>query len=86
LEVPIRGTFAELSDNFAGVILSGMKDNIAGNLKNQAKALADQKAGELKAQATEAADAAAEELKQKAAVVKDAAIEKATDKLKSLFK
>jgi len=58
LEVPIRGTFQELSDNFAGVILNGMKDNITGNLKNQAKALADQKADELKAKAEEAANEA----------------------------
>jgi AsmA protein len=97
LEIPIRGTFTELSDNFAGVVLSGMKDNITGNLKNQAKALADQKAGELKAQAAEAADAAkakaqeaadaaAEELKQKASEVKTEAVDKAKDKLKSLFK
>ena len=97
LEVPIRGTFTELSDNFAGVILSGMKDNITGNLKNQAKAIADQKAAELKAQASEAAEAAkaqaqeaadakAEELKQQAVEVKDAAVDKAKDKLKGLFK
>jgi AsmA protein len=97
LEIPIRGTFTELSDNFAGVVLAGMKDNITGNLKNQAKALADQKAGELKAQAAEAADAAkakaqeaadaaAEELKQKASEFKTEAIDKAKDKLKSLFK
>ena len=97
LEVPIRGTFTELSDNFAGVILSGMKDNITGNLKNQAKAIADQKAAELKAQASKAADAAkaqaqeaadakAEELKQQAVEVKDAAVDKAKDKLKGLFK
>ncbi len=58
LEVPIRGTFTQLSENFAGVILKGMKDNITGNLKNQAKALADQKAAELKAQAAEKAEAA----------------------------
>jgi len=97
LEVPIRGTFTELSDNFAGVILTGMKDNITGNLKNQAKAAADQKAAELKAKASEAADAAkakaqeaadakAEELKQKANEAKDAAVDKAKDKLKGLFK
>jgi len=58
LEVPIRGTFTQLSENFAGVILKGMKDNITGNLKNQAKALADQKAAELKAKAAEKAEAA----------------------------
>lgn len=97
LEIPIRGTFAELSENFAGVILSGMKDNITGNLKNQAKALADQKAAELKAQASAAADAAkaqaeeaaaakVEEVKQQATEAADAAVDKAKDKLKGLFK
>jgi len=97
LDIPIRGTFEELSANFAGVILAGMKDNITGNLKNQAKALADEKAAQLKAQAQEKADAlkaeAAEfqkakeaELKQKADEVKDEAVDKAKDKLKSLFK
>lgn len=86
LGIPIRGTFAQLSDNFAGVILSGMKDNITGNLKGQAEALAGQKSEELKAQASEAADAAAEELKQKADEAKGEAVEKAKDKLKDLFK
>lgn len=97
LDIPIRGTFEELSANFAGVILSGMKDNITGNLKNQAKALADEKAAALKAAASEKADAlkaeaeelkAAKEaeLKQKANEVKDEAVDKAKDKLKGLFK
>ncbi len=97
LDVPIRGTFTELSENFAGVILTGMKDNITGNLKNQAKALADAKADELKAQASAkadeakaaaqaAADAKKEELKAKASEAKDEAVDKAKDALKGLFK
>lgn len=97
LDIPIRGTFEELSANFAGVILSGMKDNITGNLKNQAKALADEKAAQLKAQAKEKTDALkaqAQELKiakeaelrQKVDEAKDDAVDKAKDKLKGLFK
>lgn len=97
LDIPIRGTFDELAANFAGVILSGMKDNITGNLKNQAKALADQEAAKLKAQAKEKADALkseaealkqqkAQELRQQADEVKDEAVDKAKDALKGLFK
>lgn len=86
LEIPIRGTFEELSANFAGVILGGMKDNITGNLKNQAKAVADAKAAELKAKANELKAAKKEELKEKAEEVKTEAIDKAKDKLKGLFK
>lgn len=86
LDIPIRGTFDELAANFAGVILSGMKDNITGNLKNQAKALADEKAAELKAQADELKAAKEEELKEKAEELKSQAVDEAKDKLKGLFK
>ncbi|ASJ70583.1 AsmA family protein [Granulosicoccus antarcticus] len=93
LDIPIRGTFDELSANFAGVIFSGMKDNITGNLKNQAKALADEKAAELKAQADELKKANEAELKEKEAELKkqaeeaaDKAVDQAKDKLKGLFK
>lgn len=73
LAVPIRGTFDELAANFAGVILSGMKDNITGNLK----ALADEKADALKAQAREKADALKAEATEKADALKAEAREKA---------
>lgn len=101
LDVPVRGTFEELSANFAGVILNGMKDNITGNLKNQAKALADEKAEALKAEAREKAEAAKAEaeavLKEKEAELKQKLEEnggelqkeledKAKDALKGLFK
>ncbi len=86
LDIPIRGSFDELAANFAGVILSGMKDNITGNLKNQAKALADEKAAELKAQADELKAAKEAELREKAEEVKSEAVDKAKDKLKGLFK
>jgi len=51
LDIPIRGSFADLSANFAGVILAGLKDNIAGNLKNQVEARAKAEADRLKAEA-----------------------------------
>ena len=90
LAVPIRGTFAELSANFAGVVLDGMKDNITSNLKNQAKALADEKAEALKAEAREKADAvkaeAEEALKAKEDELKDKLEDKAKDALNNLFK
>ena len=78
LDVPVQGTFDELSENFAGVILAGMKNNITGNLKNQAKAQADalkaqaqEKADALKAEAEAAADAKKDELKEKAKDLED---------------
>ncbi|MFK7861611.1 MAG: AsmA family protein [Granulosicoccus sp.] len=90
LSIPVRGTFEELSANFAGVILSGMKDNITGNLKNQAKALADEKAEALKAEARKKADAVKAEaeavVKEKSEELKEEVQDKAKDALKSLFK
>ncbi|MFK7890240.1 MAG: AsmA family protein [Granulosicoccus sp.] len=97
LDIPVRGTFSELSENFAGVLLAGMKDNITSNLRNQAKAVADQKAAELKAQAQEKADelkaqaeeaaaAKQEELKQQAEEAKDELLESAKDKLRGFLK
>ena len=72
-QVPIRGTFDELAANFAGVILGGMKDNITGNLKNQAKALADQKAEALKAEAEEKAAELKAQAQEKADIAKEEA-------------
>lgn len=86
IDIPIRGTFDELANNFAGVILSGMKDNITGNLKNQAKALADQKAAQIKAQAKEAADALKAKAAEQGAELKEKALDDVKDKLKGLFK
>ena len=53
LDIPVRGTFAELSANFAGVILAGIKENIANNIKGQLEAKAKAEADKLKAQAQE---------------------------------
>lgn len=58
LDIPIRGSFEELSANFAGMILKGMKDNIANNIKGEVAARAKAEADKLKAQAQEKLDAA----------------------------
>jgi len=101
LSIPIRGTFDELAANFAGVVLDGMKDNITSNLRNQAKALADEKAAALKAEAEERAEAIKAEalekaeaakaeaeaaLQEKAEEVKSEAVDKAKDALRSFLK
>ena len=52
LAIPIRGSFDELSADFGGVILAGMKKNITDNLKGQAEAAAKAEAEKLKAEAT----------------------------------
>jgi AsmA protein len=53
LDIPIQGSFDELAANFAGVILNGMKNNIANNIKGEAAARAKAEADKLKAQAQE---------------------------------
>ena len=64
LDIPIRGSFDDLSANFAGVILAAMKENITSNLKGQAEARARAEADKLKKQAQE--KLAAEEAKARA--------------------
>jgi len=70
LDIPIIGTFEALAANFAGVILKGMKDSVTGNLKNQAKALADQEAAKLKAKLKEQEAAARAKLKEQEAAAR----------------
>lgn len=62
LDVPIQATFAELAENPAKVMISGMSSNLTGNLQKEAEALAKQKADEAKA----AAEAALAEQEAKA--------------------
>jgi len=64
LDIPIRGSFAELSANFAGVILAGLKENITSNIKGQLEARAKAEADKLKAEAQKRLDA--EEAKARA--------------------
>ncbi len=77
LDIPIRGSFDELSANFAGVILNGLKDNIASNIKGQVEARAKAEADKLKQQAQERL--AAEEAKARARL--DAEKQKAEERL-----
>jgi len=77
LEIPVRGSFDELSANFAGVILAGMKENIANNIKGQVEARAKAEADKLKKQAEERL--AAEEAKARAKL--DAEKKKAQERL-----
>lgn len=97
LDIPIRGSFDDLANDFAGVMFRGLKDNITGNLSNQAKELAREKAAKLKAQAAEelkAQEAAARErlevkqaeLEEKADKAKDKLEEKAREQLKGFLK
>ncbi len=51
LAVPIRGKFDELSADFSGVLLAGLKQNITDNLTSQAKARAEAEAQKLKLEA-----------------------------------
>ncbi len=64
LDIPIRGSFDDLSANFAGVILAGLKENIANNIKGQVEARAKAEADKLKKQAQERLEA--EEAKARA--------------------
>jgi len=64
LDIPVRGSFDDLSANFAGVILAGLKENIANNIKSQVEARAKAEADKLKSQAQE--KLAAEEAKARA--------------------
>lgn len=93
LNIPIQGTFDALAADFAGVILKGMKDSVTGNLKNQAKALADEQAEKLKGQLKEQEAAAKAKLKEQEAAAKaklkeqaEAEINKAKDKAKNKLK
>lgn len=73
LDVPIKGKFDELSADFTGVLLAGLKDNITGAAKAKAKAAAEQLKAEAqakldaeKAKAQEQLNAKKAEAKQKA--------------------
>ena len=96
LNIPVRGTFDELSEDFAGVVINGMKSSYGDALKGQARAVADQEAEKLKAEAraradeleAEARDKATQKLQEKAEElgISNDDVDKAKDKLRSLFK
>ena len=64
LNVPIRGSFAELAENPAGVILSGMSAGFAGSVRDRAAALAEEQADRAKAEAKARLKEKEDELKE----------------------
>ena len=86
LDVPIRGTFDELAANFTGVILNGLKENITGNLANEAKARAEAEAAKLREEAEAQLQEREAELREKADEAADKAGEEVRDRLKGLLK
>ena len=66
LDVPIRATFDELAGNVAGVILNGLKENLTGNLANEAKARAEAEAAKLREEGEAQLRAREAELREKA--------------------
>ena len=73
LNIPVRGTFDELSADFAGIVLAGLKDNITSNLKNQVEARAKAEADKLKQEAQAKLAAEEERVRAKLAEEKEAA-------------
>ena len=71
LDIPIQGSFTELSEDPAGVMVRGMKNGISGNLKGAAEAAAKEQADKLKAEGEAQMKAREEELKQKLDEQKD---------------
>jgi len=65
LNVPIRGTFDELSEDFGGTIFAAMKKDFNGQARERASALAKQERDKIKAEAKEKADAAKREAEEK---------------------
>ena len=56
--IPIRGTFDELSNDFSGTVFAAIKDDFSNQAEDAAKALAKQEADKIKAEAKAKADAA----------------------------
>lgn len=67
LDVPLKGKFDELSADFTGVLLAGLKDNITGAAKAKAKAAADKLKAEAKAKLNAEKAKAQEQLNAKKA-------------------
>ena len=85
LNIPIIGSFDELSADFAGLVVAGLKDNITGNLKGQVEARAKAEADKVKQEAREKLEAEEVRARQKIAAEKARAQEK-IEAQKSLLK
>ena len=55
--IPIRGTFDELSNDFSGTVFAAIKNDFSNRAEDAAKALAKQEADKIKAEAKAKADA-----------------------------
>jgi len=86
LDIPIRGTFDELATDFAGVLLNGIRENIAANLENRARALAEEEAEKLRARGEAELEAREAELRQKAEEAGEKVQEKLQEGLRGLLK
>lgn len=79
--IPIRGTFEQLSTDFAGTIFAAMKQDFANSAKDAAKARAREERDKLKAEAQAKADAARREAEQKLQAEQARAEERAREEL-----
>ena len=73
LAIPIRGSFDELSADFAGVVFAAFKQNLTDNLANEAKAKAKAEAERLKAEGEAKLKAEEERARAKLAAEEDRA-------------
>ena len=64
-DIPIRGTFDELSSDFGGTVFAAIKDDFSNRAEDAAKALAKQEADKIKAEAQAKADAVKREAEEK---------------------
>jgi len=85
LNIPVRGSFDELSADFAGILVAGLKDNITSNLKGQVEARAKAEADKVKLEAREKLEAEETRAREKLAAEKARAQEK-IEAQKSLLK
>ena len=63
--IPIRGTFDELSNDFSGTVFAAIKNDFSNRAEDAAKALAKQEADKIKAEAKAKADAVKLEAQEK---------------------
>ena len=76
INIPIRGSFAELAADFTGTIFSAMKDDFKNQAADNARALAEIEAEKLKAEARAKAKAAEQQAREKLEAEKARAEEK----------
>lgn len=86
LDIPIRGSFVELAEDPAGVIMGGLRDSFRGNLESEARARAEAEADRVRQQARDRLEQQEEAVRQQVEENKDELREKLGDELEGLFK